>query len=47
MGILTMNGTDLFGHFNLELEDINPGTFLDTLRNLFMPFLPNGQGVSV
>ena len=34
MGVLTMNGTDLFGHFNLELDEINPWTFLDTFRNL-------------
>ena len=34
MGVLTMNGTDLFGHFNLELDEINPRTFLDTFRNL-------------
>ena len=42
MGVLTMNGTDLFGHFNLELDEINPRTFLDTFRNLFKHFLSRG-----
>ena len=47
MGVLTMNGTDLFGHFNLELDEINPRTFLDTFRNLLKHFLSNGQGPSL
>ena len=33
-GGLDNEWTDLFGHFNLELDEINPWTFLDTFRNL-------------